>query len=76
MAGKPPQLAFDNSVFKRMEADDHQAATGQQQLERCRQALFELLKLGVDKNPKSLKCARCRILARFAGFDRTSHDVG
>jgi len=40
--------------------------------ERRLQPLFELLKLGVDKNPKSLKCARCRVLARLAGFDRAS----
>jgi hypothetical protein len=38
--------------------------------------LFERLKLGVDMNPKSLKCARCRVLARLAGFDCTSHERG
>ena len=31
------------------------------------QGLFELLKLGVDENPKCLKRARRRVLARFAG---------
>ena len=49
---------------------------GREQLERRAQGLLELLKLGVDENPKSLKRARCRVLARFAGPDRTSHDVG
>jgi hypothetical protein len=65
-----------DAVFERVETDHRQAAARHQQLERGVQALFELLKLGVDKNPKCLKCARCRILARFAGLDRTSHDVG
>ena len=36
----------------------------------------QLFKLGVDENPKSLKRARCGILARLAGFDRASHDLG
>ena len=27
---------------------------------------MQLFKLGVDENPKSLKCARCRVLARLA----------
>ena len=44
--------------------------------QRRAQALLELFKLGVDVNPKSLKCARCRVLARLAGLDRTSHDLG
>ena len=34
------------------------------------------LKLGVDVNPKSLKRARCRVLARLAGLDCTSHERG
>jgi hypothetical protein len=37
---------------------------------------LQLFKLGVDENPKSLKCARCRVLARLAGFDRASHEFG
>jgi hypothetical protein len=32
--------------------------------------LLQLFELGVDENPKSLKCARRRVLARLAGFDR------
>jgi hypothetical protein len=40
------------------------------------QRLLQLFKLGVDENPKSLKCARCRVLARLAGFDRVSHELG
>ena len=67
---------LDDAVFQRMKADHHQAAARRQQLERRVQALFELLKLGVDENPKSLKCARCRVLARLAGLDRTSHELG
>ena len=67
---------LDDAVFERVEADHDQASAGAQQLERRAQALFELLKLGVDENPKSLKCARCRVLARLAGLDRTSHDFG
>ena len=67
---------LDDAVFERMEADHDQPAARRQQVERRVQALFELLKLGIDENPKSLKCARCRVLARLAGLDRTSHDVG
>src|SRR5207237_526429 len=32
--------------------------------------------LGVDENPKSLKCARRRVLAWLAGLDRASHEFG
>ena len=49
---------------------------GREQLERRAQGLFELLKLGIDENPKCLKRARRRVLARFAGADCTSHDFG
>ena len=55
---------------------DDEPSARRQHLERGAQPLFELLKLGVDENPKSLKRARCRVLARLAGLDRTSHDVG
>ena len=47
---------------------------GREQRRARPQRLFELLKLGVDENPKSLKCARCRVLARLAGLDRASHE--
>jgi len=59
-----------------MEADHDQTSLRGQQRQRGLQALLERLKLGVDMNPKSLKCARCRVLARLAGFDCTSHDRG
>ena len=59
-----------------MEADHHQASRRFEQFDSGFQALFELLKLGVDVNLKALKCARCRVLARFTGLDRTSHDFG
>ena len=59
-----------------MEADDDEPAARREQRERRAQGLLELLKLGVDENPKCLKRARCRVLARFSGPDRTSHDVG
>ena len=53
-----------------------QPAAGREQLERRAQGLLELLKLGIDENPKCLKRARRRVLARFAGAHCTSHDFG
>src|SRR5205085_10563448 len=67
---------LDDPVLERMEADHHQPAAGREQRERCAQRLLELLELGVDENPKSLKRARRRVLAWLSGLDRTSHDVG
>ena len=67
---------LDDPVLERMEADDDEAAARREQRERRVQGLLELLKLGVDENPKRLKRARCRVLARLAGPHRTSHDVG
>ena len=59
-----------------MEADHDQASVRGQQGERGLQPLLQGLKLGVDVNPKSLKRARCRVLARLAGLDCTSHERG
>ena len=67
---------LDDAVFQRMEADHHEPTSGLQHMQAAFQRLFELFKLGVDENPNSLKCARCRVLARLAGFDRASHDPG
>ena len=58
-----------------MKADHHQAPARQQQINRRFQALFELLKLGIDKNSERLEGPRGRVLARFAGFDGASHDL-
>jgi hypothetical protein len=59
-----------------MEADHDQPSLGLQQLHRGAQPLLEVLEFSVDENPKSLKRARRRVLARLAGLDRTSHDFG
>ena len=67
---------LDDAVFQRMEADHRQAAARLQQVERALQNLFELFKLGIDENPKSLKGTRGGVLVRLAGLDRTSHDGG
>jgi hypothetical protein len=47
-----------------------------QQRQRRVQPLLERFKLGIDVNPKALKRARCRVLARLAGLDDTSHERG
>ena len=67
---------FDDAVFQRMEGDDGQRATGFEDQERGVECLLEFFKFGVDENPNSLKCARCRVLTRLAGFDRASHELG
>ena len=68
---------LDDAVLQRMEADHHQPPAGRAACPSAAlSACSQLLKLGVDENPKSLKCARCRVLARLAGFDRASHELG
>jgi hypothetical protein len=67
---------LDDTVFEGVEADHDQQALGCNTSMLWVQRCLQGFKLGVDENPKSLKCARCRVLARLAGFDRVSHELG
>jgi hypothetical protein len=76
LAGMAGNELLDDPVFEGMEADHDQQAQRLQYIRQAGSALLQGFKLGVDENPKSLKCARCRVLARLAGFDRVSHELG
>ena len=67
---------LDDPVLERVEADDDEAPARREQRERRAQGLLELRELGIDENPKRLKRARRRVLARFTGPHRTCHDAG
>jgi hypothetical protein len=66
---------LDDPVFQRVETDHHETPSGLQHAETRRQRLRELVKLAVDENPNSLERACRRMLARFAGLDRASHEL-
>ena len=68
---------LDDAILQRMEARSRRRRPPSgEQVHRRLQNLFELLKFGIDENPKSLKGARCRVLVRLPRLDRTSHDGG
>jgi hypothetical protein len=68
---------LDDAVFQRMKADHHQqtamgaAHPGWPSSACCSSSSSALMKIR-----KSLKCARRRVLARLAGLDRASHELG
>ena len=59
-----------------MEAHDREPPAALEEVHRLRQRHLELFKLPIEENPKSLKGARRRMLARLARADRATHDLG
>ena len=55
---------------------DRQPAAGREEARGLRQRHLQLFKLLIDVNPKSLKGARRRMLARLARANRATHDLG
>ncbi len=75
-AGMAVNKAFDQRVFQRMKADHGQPPARPQAVEHLAQRRFDLRKLGIDVNPKSLKRAGGRVLARLTALDGTGNQCG
>jgi hypothetical protein len=60
---------LDDAVFQRMEADHHQPPPGASSASAAFSPCSSASSSALTMNPKSLKRARCRVLARLAGLD-------
>jgi hypothetical protein len=67
---------LDQAVFQRVKGNHREHPARTQYTLHMTQGRAQLIQFGIDVNPKRLKGPRGRVLARFTGFDRTSHEFG